>query len=186
MRVISRATVLAAIPLFLLGISACSSSGTDGGGSGASPSAAGGTPSEDDLQDAFINYAQCMRDEGIDMPDPEVNGSSGIVTVPGGEEGGSFDQEAFETADKKCAAEHLPDGGEISAEDEAAFQEDMLKFAQCMRENGIDMPDPTSDGRMDFPDITGPDAEETFTKAQTACEGLLGGGTSIATSGKDD
>ena len=34
----------------------------------------GGQPAEPDAQDALLDYARCMRENGVDMPDPEVRG----------------------------------------------------------------------------------------------------------------
>ena len=50
---------------------------------------------------------------------------------------------------------------EIDPEQQAEMQEEMLEFAECMREHGIDMPDPVfgDDGRVEV-GIGGPDGED--------------------------
>jgi hypothetical protein len=67
------------------------------------------------------------------------------------------------------------DGGDGAAADGAADkdpQEAALEYARCMREHGIDMPDPTGEGlvvRRDGKD--GPDPEsEKFQEAEQACD----------------
>lgn len=60
-----------------------------------------GGESREALEDAFLEYARCMRDEGIDMPDPDFSGGGG----PGG--GGFFegldrDDPDFQAADGVC------------------------------------------------------------------------------------
>jgi hypothetical protein len=52
----------------------------------------------------------------------------------------------------------------------------MVAFAQCMREHGIDMPDPTGDGltvRRNGEDGPDPDSKE-FQAAERACNHHLG------------
>ena len=58
------------------------------------------------------------------------------------------------------------------------MQETMLEFAACMREHGVDMPDPDFSGggaRMQFrAGAGGVDPESpTFQKAQEACQEIL-------------
>lgn len=80
-------------------------------------------------------FAACMREQGIDMPDPEP-GSGIRVQAPGS----GADREAMGAALQECR--HLmPEGAqrqEMSPED----QQRMREFAACMRDNGVDMPDP--------------------------------------------
>ena len=80
MTTISR--LLAAIALtLLLGLSAACGSDPDDGDS-ALPDAAGASseaPADDDEpeldpEDAMLKFAQCMREHGVDMPDPEPGG----------------------------------------------------------------------------------------------------------------
>jgi hypothetical protein len=147
----------------------------------ASPSASAPT----DPQEAFLAYAQCMRDNGIDMPDPEVNDegggkfSVGFSAGDGPGAGGAVNSDKFAAADEECRAlleNAIGEGGrpELSPEDEAK----MLDFARCMREHGIDMPDPGAGG-LTF--RVGPGGEDgTFDKdafeaAQEACQDLLPG-----------
>src|SRR5262245_42232837 len=60
--------VLVAVPLLLLGLAACGGGSGDSSGSGASDAAA-----SEDRQDQAVKFAQCMRDHGVDMPDPETD-----------------------------------------------------------------------------------------------------------------
>jgi hypothetical protein len=97
-----------------------------------------------DPEEAALAFAECMREHGVDMPDPQV-GSNGDfrVTVNGGP--GSLDMAEMQAAQEAC--QHLMPGPmgeprELTAEEKDA----MLGFAQCMRNNGIDMPDPVFEG----------------------------------------
>src|SRR5437899_930369 len=83
---------------------------------GASPSpTTSGRPNAETVQQAFLDYAKCMRENGIDFPDPKVNG--GAVTIGGpnsgtGSGGGGAavrpDSPAFKKADAAC--KHFLDG----------------------------------------------------------------------------
>jgi hypothetical protein len=98
-----------------------------------------------------------MRENGVDMPDPEPGQNGGFQLFGGGT--GDVDQATLERALEACRdlAPQLEGGAEIDPE----MEEQMLALAECMREHGIDMPDPTTDGglsRFQLPD--GVDREE--------------------------
>jgi hypothetical protein len=93
----------------------------------------------------MLKYTKCMRDNGIDMPDATDNGNGPGVVVGGGSDTRKApDKKKFEAATKKCQSllPPAPNGGKISEKD----KENALKFARCMRANGVNMPDPTFDG----------------------------------------
>jgi hypothetical protein len=166
---------------------ACSGGGADPGGvaSLVDPSAAptAAAPEESlDPEAAMLAFAQCMRDNGIDMPDPEVSGDGGMTfgfqARPGT---GTDDMDKLEAAQAACE-KFLPKGGpdgrpmEIDPEMEQA----MLDFARCMRENGIDFPDPQfGNGIVKIgPGEDGPNfdpSSDEFQAAQEACEDLMPG-----------
>lgn len=102
----------------------------------------GSTPSKDP-EEAMLEFTECMRDHGVDMPDPEVDGSGGgrVITM----EGNMMDNENFEEAQEACEPLMEAAVGDIERdpEREAEMREQMLEYAQCMRDHGIDMPDPT-------------------------------------------
>lgn len=115
----------------------------------------------DNAADQARAYAKCMRENGVDMKDPEVSQDGGVgIAIEGG------DKAKVDKADKACR--HLmPNGGEPpkpSPED----LDRMRKEAQCLRDHGIDVADPT----MDDPGIKieggGPD-DEKFRKAMEEC-----------------
>lgn len=93
-------------------------------------------------QDLDRQFASCMRDNGVDMPDPGTDGGLSVSSGAGDAEEAENMQKAFETC-----KEFTPNGGEpvkMSPEDLEASRE----FAKCMRENGVDMPDPDPNGGM--------------------------------------
>jgi hypothetical protein len=63
--------------------------------------------------DQLLKFAQCMRDQGVDFPDPQITSSGGVIQAIGG--GADLDpsSEAFQDAQAACAKE-LPGGGTSS------------------------------------------------------------------------
>lgn len=137
--------------------------------------------SKEDTKDKMRKFAQCMREQGIDMPDPKVaegNGDGGatVFEVPGGEQEGAPppDAKKVEEAQKKCN-KYLPDGGDMPKPDPATV-EAMRKFAKCMRENGVEkFPDPSDDGGgiQIGPDSGFDPRDPKFQEAQKKCEQIL-------------
>lgn len=187
---------LLAAGLLAAGCGGASEGATDGiasaGDAGSAKPASGKT--KVDAEQAGLDFARCMREHGVDVPDPQA-GEGGMVMIgpgPGEVQGGSRSgpPAGFEEADKACR--HFLEGliGDGPGPLDAAEQDRALKFAQCMRDHGVDMPDPDFSGggvRITIGggpgSATGPDSE-TFKAAQKACGGLFGpaGGASAATS----
>lgn len=134
-----------------------------------------------EMQDTLLEFAACMREHGVDMPDPQV-GSNGEMSFSIGAGPGKLDRSQLQDAQEACQ-DLMPTGlgkpGDIPQEQRDA----MLAFAQCMREHGIDMPDPQFEtGGMVM--IGGPDEDgagpkfdprsEEFQAAEEACGDLLG------------
>lgn len=157
-----------------------------GGGSsqddGAGPSDGDG-PNSESFKTQLLAYAKCMRDNGVDFPDPQFD-ADGRPQFSGDRT--QFDQQRndpkFQTADKACADKRPQRGGgfQMSAEQQAQMKESLLKFAKCMRDKGIDYPDPTfnSDGRPEF-GANGPQGDmnrddPTFQTAETECRTEVG------------
>lgn len=152
------------IPVLALALAACGSTPdsdipTAGGGS-ASP---GATPTLSS-EESRLKFTQCTREQGIDVPDP---GSTF------GPEDNAVDKEKLNAATEACR-QFMPSGGEEERQKPSAEQTEQLrKFAQCMRENGIaNFPDPSADGGINIGG-TGLDPEDaSFKAAQEACKDL--------------
>jgi hypothetical protein len=87
--------------------------------------------------DKMREFARCMRENGIDMKDPDPNSpGAGGISVNGEDEKNKADK-----AMAKC--KHLmPNGGE--PEKPTAEDLDSARAtAKCLREHGIDVKDPT-------------------------------------------
>lgn len=123
----------------LLGVLLVGCAGGDGGApkvatvSDGASGKSGTAPGND--RDRAVKYAACLREHGLDVPDPEpgVNGNA-FEGAPG--EPGSAQARALEA----CAS-LKPDGGQLTRDDPQAA-DDQLKLAQCLRANGVDVQDP--------------------------------------------
>ena len=146
-----RLRLAAAFVVLPLAFAACSAGAAsdDGVASLTSPDTAAASPSPDastNPEDAMLDFAQCMRDNGVDMPDPQTGGGGVRITV--GQNGIDPGSEAFQAAQEACQ-HFLDDAGFGTPRELSQEQLDQLvAFAQCMRDNGIDMPDPAADGGM--------------------------------------
>jgi hypothetical protein len=119
-----------------------------------------------------VRYAECMRENGVpNFPDP-VTGQLQL------QDGADLDPNSpeFQAAQEACQ-DKLPagvqDGGAASQETQAQ----VLKFAKCMRKNGVpDFPDPSVQGGAVLSQTPGIDPNSPqFQAAQQACGDLLSG-----------
>jgi hypothetical protein len=165
-----RPVAAALFALAALGLAAC---GED------TPSATGSAPSKDEMRQAQVKFAECMRENGVDMPDPQTEGGMTKFKV-GGDSG--ISPEKFETATKACEKYRKDVRPELSAEEQQEFKEQALAHSRCMREHGIDFPDPTFDAeggariRIGEKGKSGLNPEDPkFKAAEEACGGLMKG-----------
>jgi hypothetical protein len=141
-----RLTTLAAVLALagLLGACGGSEDSNDASGGGSGGGSGDGAASDQEAQDAMLEYAECMREQGVEMDDPDVSGEGGLVFGP--EPGASqADQEEFAAADAVCGeilAEVAEDAPQIDPEQQAELQDQLVAVSECMREKGHDMPDP--------------------------------------------
>ena len=133
-----------------------------GGGTGDVPSATtttqpessdtGNGSGEEDLTDEerLLRFADCMRENGVDFPDPvvEADGTVRFGFRPGTGGAGAL-QELGRDPDLPAAREACEDlleglsfGPGSGNFDTTELQDTLLEFARCMRDNGVDMGDP--------------------------------------------
>jgi hypothetical protein len=140
-----------------------------------------GAASEADAQQAMLDFAQCMREHGIDMPDPQF-GANGEASFTAGAAGGPADKTKLDEAQKACQSyldkvkSNAPpmDPARVEAE-----KQKLLDFAECMRDHGIDFPDPqisTEGGGLQV-QLGGPGLDPDspgFKEANDACSAQVG------------
>jgi hypothetical protein len=171
--------------LLAVAVAGCSRpSSTPGVATARSGAAASGspTPSLSD-QDRALKFGQCMRDNGVpDFRDPKVGDNGGFgIEAPNG-----ADPAKVDAAMQKCK-QYLPGGGQPQKADPQVVEQ-LRKYAQCMRENGIkNFPDPTDQGLQVDPNklgITGrPEDDPKYAAAQRTCSKYQPGGPSGGPSG---
>jgi len=137
---------------------------------------------EVDQEQAMLDFAACMRENGIEMSDPSVD-ADGNVKFGSLRSlvAGDVDQEAMQAAREACSGD-LEGVGLTFREnrDRTVEQDAFLTFAICMRENGFDMPDPDfsntgpgGDGKGPFGEIDLEDPD--FIVAMEPCRQFLAG-----------
>ncbi len=97
---------------------------------------------EVDVEQAMLDFTQCLRDEGIDIPDPEINADGRLNFRQLAEGAEDLDQDELRAAFQACQSEleGITLGG--AGFDRTAIQDTLVEYAACMRENGYDMEDP--------------------------------------------
>jgi hypothetical protein len=175
--------VLAGALALALGVAACRGGDKPGGvaslgGSATTTTsgsnAGGGKDLNSDLPQ-LLAWARCMRQHGIDLPDPQLSGDGGIIQrTP---RGAGPENPKFKAAEQACR-QYQPDGGQ-PGRPSLQEQQEALAFARCMRQHGIDMSDPqvTAEGIVEQPP-TGVDRDDKprLRAAEQACRQRGGGG----------
>ncbi|MFE1166233.1 hypothetical protein [Nocardiopsis sp. NPDC058789] len=138
--------------------------GALGGDDAADPEAA----PEKSMDEAMLDYAACMRDAGFDMPDPDPD--SGMISLPTMEE----PDEEMMAAMEEC--ESLLPVDENAPSEEEQFEID-LRIAECLRENGVDVPDPEPGMGLGIP--IEPDDDEHMAAVSTCTGAEEGGGVEL-------
>ena len=144
--------------------------------------------STESFRKQLLAYAQCMRTNGVDFPDPQFDANGRPQFNRQG--GGGFDQlrnsPSFDKAQKACASKRPDFAGQFqrTPAEQAQMRKNLLKFAKCMRSKGIDFPDPTFDanGRPQFDRNGGPGGAQGQNRddpkaqaARQACQKEVGG-----------
>ena len=158
-----------------------------------------------DPQDAMVAFQQCMKEHGVDVQvatagqGTVTQGAAGPVTAigSGAPNAGAPqvntngpDPSAMAAADTAC--HHLlPQGGMDApgATMDPAIADAMVKFSQCMRDHGVNMPDPQFSGNGVTVQVGsggdgGIDPSSTaYQAAQTACAAVMPSGAPFVVGG---
>lgn len=111
---------------------------------GSGDRAADAPSSSASVEEALLAFSQCMRDQGItDMPDPTVDSQGNVqIQRPPGTEDDTAGHDAFDTAREKCDKYLQGVTQGFSHGDVTQTQDQYVRLAQCMRDRGVDVPDP--------------------------------------------
>ena len=142
--------------------------------------ATAGTPAVD-AERSLLEFAVCMRDQGLDWPDPSVDSDGNAqIELPEGFE--PADLEGIFEAAEACQGflEGIPLA--FDSTDLTAVTDLLLDFAICMRANGFDLPDPDFSLVLGDPDDAPPAgpfgdvdlADPDFLAAYERCDDIVG------------
>jgi len=158
------------VVVIAVGLSACGSSAT-------SSTSASGSTNDPARYQARLNLAKCLRGQGLNVPDPSPNagpaGGGGVFRslqgVPQTKVQGAM------TACKQYVAAAFPRLNASPAQ-QAQFRQAFVKFAECMRSHGVNIPDPSTStgGGFGFRGAFGSVDRNSpaFRTALTACQSL--------------
>jgi hypothetical protein len=121
-------------------------------------------------QDKAVRFAECMRGHGVPhFPDPDAKGefNFGVDVTP----------DVFTKAVRAC--KDLQPPGSLSAKRSPKQQSASLRFAQCIRDNGVkDFPDPANGEPLvntyEIPSANRPGGMDILNAAMQKCGGILG------------
>lgn len=132
-----------------------------------------------DGQQALLDWAACMREQGIDMDDPRFGLDGELAGGLGKDgEGSKVDRKSEDYGLALEVCSDLLDT--FKAPPDAAAQaeqaETMLAWAACMRDEGVGLPDPNPDGSFPSYDWKVDLKGDVYTAADEACRALTGVG----------
>jgi hypothetical protein len=176
------ALALAALVAMVAVVGGCGSSAPAGAGSGSSGStsgasgagsvdaASGGGNAAATKREKAVKFAECVRAHGVPhFPDPDTAGSFNF--------GVDVSAAVFTSAVNACKALEPP--GALSSKRSPKQQTAALKFAQCVRANGVpDFPDPVNGQPLintyQIPSSNRPGGMTILNAATHKCGSLLG------------
>jgi hypothetical protein len=144
-------------------LAACGSSG---------PSSSAST--EQNREQRFLQFTKCLREHGINVQTPTGGGGFKVRFKAGG------NPQQFEAARTACKKYAPFDRANLTPQQRVEREEQLRKFAKCMRENGIPLETEVKDSggavgigiRIKREGSLNPESSK-FQSAQKACQSLL-------------
>jgi len=101
--------------------------------------------------DSELLLAQCIRDNNYELEDPKKPGDLRRILTPIFIEMNQEEQQELYSIVETCADEYdipLDSREEATPEEQAQLLDAELEIAQCIREKGLDVPDPTNENGL--------------------------------------
>ncbi|HSF84410.1 MAG TPA: hypothetical protein VLG28_01960 [Acidimicrobiia bacterium] len=108
---------------------------------------------EVDPEQAALDLTECLRRHGVEIADPTVDADGDVQLGQPQIADGQNPRDVMRPAFEACSAEVEGISLGFGRPDDTEFQDTLLEFAACMRDQGVDMPDP------DFSDSGPPDGD---------------------------
>jgi hypothetical protein len=147
-------------------IAACVLASTALAACGGSSSKANANSTREDEQ-RIVSFTRCMREHGVNISTPTTAG--GPIRIKGA------NPQVMEAAQKACRR-YQPRGAKenLSPAERAQREDDVSKFAKCMREHGVELQTSTRGSGGIGIALKGVNPQSpSFQAAQKACEGFL-------------
>lgn len=156
----SKLATSASALILMVALAACSSgSQSSQQSSGSSPSSSSSSSSASSVEDYTLAFRQCLRDSGIDIPDPKPDQDDQIPA--------DIDQAAFDKALQKCTDKLGP--APVTDADGSAgadLTEIGIKTAECLRKKGFDVPDPKAGEGIVFNNVPKEEVEKCLSTVE--------------------
>jgi hypothetical protein len=159
-----RVLMVGVLAIVAIGMSACGSSSSSSTSTNSAAAGAGtSTAASNAAYRARLNLARCYRAQGINVPDPAPGAGH---AAGGGIQGilSKYPQAKVQAARQACRRYLAQANPQVNAspEGQAQFNQNFVKFAKCMRANGV----------PNFPDRI-QDAEGTIDPSSPAIQSAL-------------
>lgn len=131
----------------LVAVLGCGAKPSDDGiatakGGPAAAASASASPTAKSDHEQMLQFTRCMRQNGVDLPDPGSSDTDARTRAM------KMDRKALEKAFKACQ-KYAP-AKMLDLRNDPDTRKALLNYAKCMRKHGIDMPDPGTNGTMNF------------------------------------
>jgi hypothetical protein len=138
---------------------------------------------EVDGEEAILDFVACLREQGLDLPDPQFGPDGPRFPDPSVLLRIDFRSAEFLDAMEACSELLAALQPEIDPAQQAEQVEQQLAFAECLRREGIDFPDPDPLRGFTISTLRGPDGElaidpfsPEFRAAASVCASEIGFG----------
>lgn len=129
----------------------------------------------------FTAIRECLQKAGITLPQRTPGSARPAGGFPGGGTGSGglqlpkgVTRAQYEAALKKCGGHVFAGGGGARIANNPVFKAALAKYAECLRQNGVNVPAPNTSGKGPVFDTKGIDTSSPQFKAATVkCRGTL-------------
>lgn len=94
-------------------------------------------------EEALLAFTECLREHGLEVDDPDFDGTGGFgIAIPFGDGSGTGPDDDTQAALEAC--QPLMEGiqDQFNDFDPSQLEDQLYAFAECMRDEGVDWPDP--------------------------------------------